>query len=581
MEGDRAEATRAVVDSPHRRRVIVAGPGTGKTTAFEAALVARGANGIALTFLRTLADELEEKLRHCATGSTFHAYAKRMVHNLSPAGLTSRFSLYPALTTLEAEDLHHLGEGSHTPDAITEAFQTLDTSGSLIDSTLRLGTYYDAASFEDVVYRVFALFEDDPDQVPTYPLVVVDEYQDFSLLETRLIDALGTKSPLLIAGDDDQALYGFRHASAVYIRDLARDPTAELHELPYCGRCTEVVVRAVNTTIERAVREGHLIGRLAKRFECYLPGKGAASAAHPDIIEVRCTKATYMAQYVAAEITRIPPEDIAEAVAGRHYAALVIGREHFTKPIHKLVTSGPYPHAGMRPYGKIEPKPVDGYRRLARGPESNLGWRIILHVDGYQGWQAALTEAIGSERALAALLPDDYRARHLAIADLTRTVMDGAELDEVQLDRLAAAFGVKPDEVGATIAQGERRDDESDEPERPLGFPEHETQPSILFTSMNGAKGLSAEHVFIVGAMDTHFPKDPDNPTDKEISQFVVALSRTRKACHVVSCKVFWPQRTLTPSVFLKWIAGLTEKRAVNAATFRPPKAGGKPDRRI
>lgn len=119
MERDREAATRAVVDSGHPRRVIVAGPGTGKTTAFEAALVAalvaKGGNGLALTFLRTLADELEEKLKHCATGSTFHAYAKSMVHSLSPDGLTARFSLYPALPILEAEDLYLLGVGRYSP----------------------------------------------------------------------------------------------------------------------------------------------------------------------------------------------------------------------------------------------------------------------------------------------------------------------------------------------------------------------------------------------------------------------------------------------------------------------------------
>jgi superfamily I DNA/RNA helicase len=571
IEREREAAMRAIVDSTHPRRVIVSGPGTGKTTTFEGALLARGGNGLALTFLRTLADDLEAKLRHCATGSTFHAYAKRMVHSLAPEGLTSRFSLYPALPVLEAEDLSLLAAGDYTPEAITQAVQMLEMSGPLVEAALQLGTYYDAASFEDVVYRVFRLFEEDPSRIPVYRLVVVDEYQDFSLLETRFIDTLGSRSPVLIAGDDDQALYGFRHASAQYIRDLAQDTTAQLHELRYCTRCTDVVVRAVNMTIERAFREGHLVGRVSKRFECYLPDKLADSEAHPQIFDVRCTKAEYMAKYVASEIGRIPPEDVAAAAGGGHYAALVIGREHFTKPIHKLLTDGPWPHAGMRRYGKILPQPVDGYRRLARDPESNLGWRILLHLDGYPTADEAIAEALRSTRPLASLLPDEYEQPRLAIAGLTRVVLDGGELDGGQLATLATALGVRPDELTETIAVSEQRDDDSEAAALPLGFPSDPTQPSILFTSMNGAKGLSAEHVFIVGAMNGHFPKVPVAPTDQEISQFVVALSRTRKACHVVSCKVFWPQRTLRPSVFLDWIGPLTEVVQVSASSFKEP----------
>jgi superfamily II DNA or RNA helicase len=58
MVAARDAATDAVVNSPHHRRVIVAGPGTGKSTTFKKALKQRGGRGLALTFLRLLADDL-------------------------------------------------------------------------------------------------------------------------------------------------------------------------------------------------------------------------------------------------------------------------------------------------------------------------------------------------------------------------------------------------------------------------------------------------------------------------------------------------------------------------------------------
>jgi hypothetical protein len=42
-------------------------------------------------------------------------------------------------------------------------------------------------------------------KVPSYNQVLVDEFQDFNQLEVSLIDLLAGKSPILLAGDDDQA----------------------------------------------------------------------------------------------------------------------------------------------------------------------------------------------------------------------------------------------------------------------------------------------------------------------------------------------------------------------------------------
>lgn len=63
------------------------------------------------------------------------------------------------------------------------------------------------------------------------------------------------------------------------------------------------------------------------------------------------------------------------------------------------------------------------------------------------------------------------------------------------------------------------------------------SQPSILLTSFKGCKGLSAGHVLIVGANNSSMPADPTNIEDIEISQFVVAVTRTRKECHIISNK--------------------------------------------
>jgi superfamily I DNA/RNA helicase len=82
---------------------------------------------------------------------------------------------------------------------------------------------------------------------------------------------------------------------------------------------------------------------------------------------------------------------------------------------------------------------------------------------------------------------------------------------------------------------------------------------------MVSAKGLSAEHVFIVGFNNEHFPRHPDAITDYEVCCLLVALSRTRRQCHLVSCRR-WKGPPVQVSTFLGWLGVPIEESARNAA---------------
>jgi superfamily I DNA/RNA helicase len=223
--GDRAEELAAAVegrdktsdrliDSEAGKRLIVAGPGTGKTYNFHRALEAVGPGGLALTFIRALYWELERDLGGVAQVNTLHGYCKHLAYRLPLEGLSREgLDYYPALVLVMADDLTLLGRGEVTSAELQSAVNNLDDSHGLVTAVLELGSYYNAIAHCDVVYWVLTHLEANPDSVPNLPLVVIDEYQDFCLLETRMVEMLGTASPLLVAGDDDQALYGFKDAS--------------------------------------------------------------------------------------------------------------------------------------------------------------------------------------------------------------------------------------------------------------------------------------------------------------------------------------------------------------------------------
>ncbi len=115
---------------------------------------------------------------------------------------------------------------------------------------------------------------------------------------------------------------------------------------------------------------------------------------------------------------------------------------------------------------------------------------------------------------------------------------------------LTTALGRSIDEIRIALGREPEHDDE-DIPNDPNTTDNDE--PDILFTNLVGSKGLSAEHVFVVGMMDGHFPRDRNAITDEEVCSFLVALSRTRKQCHLISAG-FFGRGPLQRSIFLNWV---------------------------
>lgn len=560
-EERRTLTSELITASDARKKLIVAGPGTGKTYNFHRALETVGGGGLALTFIRALFWELERDLGDVAQVNTLHGYCKHLAYQLPLEGLSGQPDYYPALVLLMARDSELLGPGPVKSDDIEGALHRLDDSEGLISRALELGSYYDAVSHSDVVYRVWRHLDQHPDSAPEFPLIVVDEYQDFCLLETRLVDALACKNPILIAGDDDQALYGFKDASPEFIRTLAKDPAFERFDLPYCTRCTEVVVNAVNNVVRRAQDQGHLAGRIDREYLCYLPKKLPDSEAHPAIIWASCTgqtkKIPYMSDYVVQQIGQIPADDIAESQGDGYPTALILGPRHWVRPIYAAIKEK-FPNAVFRPKTDLKVDVLAGYRRLASDASSRLGWRILLDAHPFQNADAAIRNALTENRELTDLVPDGYRMEHLAVAEVIGRLAGGAGLVDEDRALLECALDRPIAEIEAALGV----DEEGAQP------PEPETDadvPSILCTTRVGAKGLSAGYVFMVGFNDGVFPETPDAITDDEICELIVGLSRTRKECHLVSCSNSFVGK-LKPSRFLNWFGVRIEERYISKA---------------
>jgi len=561
MAAERASRLEAILSSGAAKKVIVAGPGTGKSFTFKQVMGRVDGEVLVLSFLGNLVRDLQNDLGDRASVRTFHSYSRGLLHNMDVAGITRGVDYFPNLASILDTDVRLLRDD--VPErGIEAALMNLDDSRGIASSALRIGDYYNAVGHTDAVYRVYRALEANPNRIPKVAQLLVDEYQDFSLLEASLIGLLAETNPTIIAGDDDQALYGFKHASADYLRDVVGSGNWARFELPYCTRCTQVLVDATHRVVNRAQAIALLAGRIDKQYICYLPEKREASLQHPKIIHARCTvernPSPYMCNYVTEQIRQINANDIATSHAAGHPTVLIVAPPQFAKRIHSHLANEGVPNLSFGMNLPIDSGLIDGYRRLIFDERSRLGWRLVLQAVRPHNWDSTVRQALLEEEDLVDLLPEDFVELHLEIADLLRRLLQGEVLDDTDVARVEAATGL----VMAAIMERLELLDPDVQPSR------IDDAPTVAITSLLGAKGLQAEHVFVMGLNDQHFPRDNSNPTEDEVCALLVALTRARKSCTLVSCDRFGAQ-SLAQSVFIAWLAPLIETIRINAAYFR------------
>ena len=278
-----------------------------------------------------------------------------------------------------------------------------------------------------------------------------------------------------------------------------------------------------------------------------MPDKAAESATYPVITHAHCTvqraNAPYMARYIEQRILTIPPEEIAESHAKGYPTVLICGPPQFTRRIADYLSK----HFSSVDHKQSAPavvEPIDGYRRIAVHPDSRLGWRILLYAFQPPETNEILRRALIDGEELSAILPEHFRAEHLRVAGLVGQLQSGQALTPEDVEMLEAALGVP-------LAQF-RVDLGLVAVEAPVSSAS-DSEPTIVVTSLVEAKGLQCGHAFVVGVNEGHFPRSNGHITDEEVCSLLVALTRAKKSCTLVSCDHFGKER-LGQSLFVDWL---------------------------
>ncbi|MFI0233629.1 UvrD-helicase domain-containing protein [Streptomyces sp. NPDC017086] len=287
-------AQRAVVDHRSGPLLVLAGPGTGKTTTLVESVAARIARGgdpariLVLTFSRKAAVDLRDRMAlrmgaaRAPRATTFHSYSYALVRahqdgarltepprllsgpeqdvtvrgllagqpELERLGLTHvRWpdELRACLTTRGFADevravlarTRELGLGPDALDAFARRIGRPDwrAAAAFLAEYLDVLDLQGVIDYAELVHRAVLLARR-PDTAARlaaqYDAVYVDEYQDTDPAQVRLVHALAGQGRTLVAfGDPDQSIYAFRGADVNGILDFpAAFPRADGRPAP-------------------------------------------------------------------------------------------------------------------------------------------------------------------------------------------------------------------------------------------------------------------------------------------------------------------------------------------------------------
>ncbi|MES3033196.1 MAG: ATP-dependent helicase [Gemmatimonadota bacterium] len=582
--------------------LIVAGAGTGKTRTLVhrvASLIERGVYAeriLLLTFTRRAAEEMLTRVERLTgqqgrrvQGGTFHATAHATLRQFGRhAGVGEGFTI---LDQADAEDLMQLARAALGFGARERRFPKKETLQALysrhintdrtVEDLLRDGypAYVDdlpdiarvfaeyverkvarnLVDYDDLLLFWAAMLESAPlgAQISArYDHVLVDEYQDTNVLQSRILRGLAaTHGNVTVVGDDAQSIYAFRGATVRNILDFPQQfPGTTIVTLDRNYRSTQPILDTANAVLAQA-SEGY-----RKQLRSIDDRPGELPWLVPARDEQAQTMFTCDRLLELCETEGLCLDQVAVLVrAGYMSADLEIELAARRIPFEKW--------GGIKFLEAAHVKDMLAFLRVAENPRDEVSWFRLLQllpgigeisarraiasleqaswrVEGLRAWQPP-PRAVTTHLSLCTLMQrltegsgadpgNDIAHIRGVYDDILRGRFDDAEVrlsDLVQLEHIASgypnrgaflsALALEPPSATSDLAQG--RETEEDD--------------ALVISTIHSAKGKEWEAVFVIWAADGWIPSSrairDATQIEEERRLFYVALTRAKRHLHV------------------------------------------------
>jgi DNA helicase-2/ATP-dependent DNA helicase PcrA len=531
----RAEEILAALDNDQRAVAlatrgpvcVIAGAGTGKTRAITHRIAYAAAIGtmdpqkvLALTFTSRAAGEMRTRLRSLGVPTvaarTIHSAALKQLIYFWPTVFGGRV---PELMTAKAgfigEAINRAGLSGELratsrelmrdiaseiewakvsqvapEDFVTEIDKRTQKPRISAEKLAKVYTAYEsvkkqelAIDFEDVLLLTAAMLEEERSVQDQYRYFTIDEYQDISPVQQRLINAwLGTRQDICVVGDPAQTIYSFAGATPVFLNSFTnRFPDAEVIRLSTGYRSTPEITFAANSLLRHGAMGQELVALNDHGTKPSVDGYANEDAEIAGVL---------------AEITAL-----LQSGTQAQEIAILARTNNQLKGVERSMNKLGLPYQVRSTERFFDRQDVRDFlkevRRASVLPTEGVSWIDELRTIA----QPFLTgESIDG---IAALL-------HLA-----------RELD--------ADAGFSPKTLRSYLREIEDRVQQNNPP----------TMPVVTLATLHAAKGLEWERVFLIGASEGILPLETgvtgqsDAEIDEERRLFYVGMTRAKVDLHI------------------------------------------------
>ena len=606
------DAQRYAVNWQEGTALVLAGPGSGKTTVITARIARLLQDApekkfriLALTFTYKAADEMTGRLNKLVPGEegrlligTFHAFCSQVLRQHgSHIGIAPDFTIYS-----QDDDRKQVLQA-----AIKHTTPLRDTEKTILDRIDKLKARFinpdnaqqyphdapyaavyrayedelqrlNALDFNSLLLQTHHLFTTFPAIAEryqrTYPYWLIDEFQDTNTAQYRLIKTMAGKTfkNLLVVADDDQIIYEWNGASYQQLARFRNDFEPELIQLPTNYRCPATIVAAANRLVKNNnTRTPNKTPLVAAKTKPRYPPHEQIRLRHfaSDADEARgiadlilaADRTTWGETVVLARnrslLERLLPylkhAGVPTVIAQR--------RDQFLTPYYCWLQC--CLRQVVRPHDENNfVQLVSAHNRLgavAFSPKDLLDDARHEGNDCLASWTSALIDSGTDELQTTGAAVDELRQhpeRYRAFVATFETIFRNDAGEDADLDEDRTAWH----ELAVCIGQAVGRDASLDHFLQQLDLRSKEPTPpadTVRLMTIHAAKGTEADHVYVMGMAEGYIPsfqsiKTGDNSPEMEEERrnCFVAITRTKEQLTLSAAKVYQGY-TKTPSRFL------------------------------